>query len=156
MKKILISIFILMFAACAHAVIGDFMDKCMASWVGYHIDSVISSWGYPDDEKTVANRHIFIWEQSELVSTSSTQTTVVNKDKKGKTTVDTFSYGGNLEQMYCKRVLEVDSNNIVTKYQWNGNNCPLFYIAGRKWVNPNNDEWQKKKLQKQAQKAKTL
>lgn len=123
-----------------------FMDKCIASWIGYPLDSLMKSWGYPDAEKYIAGKKLYIWETSETSYNRDSGFTIVSTDKKGRETV--FSSGGELEVEYCKKIIEVDENNIIINGQWKGNACPNFYIVGKKLVNPQNDEWAKKKANK--------
>ena len=137
MKKLII-ISLLLVSLSAYAW-NSFMDKCIESWVGYPLDSVMKKWGYPDQEKTIAGKKLYIWETYETTFNQRGGTTIVTKDKKGRETV--FSSGGEPEIEYCKKILEVDEKNIVVNGQWSGNDCPMFYMVGKKLVNPNNDKW---------------
>ncbi len=123
-----------------------FMDKCIASWIGYPLDSLMKSWGYPDDEKNIAGKKLYIWESSETSINRDAGFSIISTDKKGNETV--FSTGGEIQVEYCKKIIEVDENDIVINGQWKGNACPNFYFAGKKLVNPQNDAWAKKKSNK--------
>ena len=132
---------------------GDFMDKALGSWVGYPIEAVIKSWGYPDSQQTIAGKNIYIWEEKSTYQDSTYQTSKVKTDSKGRTYVDTYSSGGSTHELLCRKILEVNSDNLVSGYQYKGNACPAaYYFVGRKLVNPDNDEWQQKKLEKQMKK----
>ena len=102
------------------------MGKVMDSWIGENIDTVINSWGYSSSEKEIAGKKLYYWLNSSYVVTGNQYGV----------------YGG---ESTCNRILEVDKNNIVVKWQWEGNSCPSTYIfSGKKLVNPNNNPWKKK------------
>lgn len=102
------------------------MGKVMDSWIGENIDKVIDSWGYPSSEKEIAGKKLYYWTKSSYVITSNQYGV----------------YGG---ESTCNRILEVDKNNTVVRWQWEGNSCPSTYIfSGKKLVNPNNNPWKKK------------
>ena len=146
MKKfVLICLLIVPLSACAWDL---FMDKCIASWIGYPLDSVIKSWGYPDEEKNIAGKKLYIWEERDydINTDRGSRFSISSTDKKGRETV--FSSGGEPEVEYCRKILEADDNNVIVNGQWKGNACPLFYTLGKKYVNPANDDWAKKKYSK--------
>lgn len=143
MKKLILLIVLLM-PLTAYAW-ESFMDKCIKSWVGYPLDSVMTKWGYPEEERNIAGKKLYVWTtydyDTEVVE--GTGITITSTDKKGNET--TFSTGGQLKIEFCRKILEVDKNNIVLNGQWEGNYCPKFYWLGKKLVNPENDEWAQKK-----------
>lgn len=100
------------------------MEKIMNSWQGENINSVIDVWGYPSAEKEIAGKKLYCWYYSRHY---------VSGDQYGV-------YGG---EVTCNRILEVDKDNNVIKWQWDGNRCPATYITSKKWVNPNNNPWEK-------------
>lgn len=151
MKKILLTALCLLIPAGAFS-FELFMDKCMRSWVGYPLNSVIKKWGYPDKDRNIAGHKLYIWEKSRMVQNSSYETTKERKDYKGRTYYETYSSGGSMEEEYCRRTIEVDENDKIIDAQWKGNDCPMMYFTGKDWVNPENDEWERKKQEKQAQK----
>lgn len=127
MKKFLIVIFVITFFPTVSFAIGtkDTMQRIMDSWIGENLETVIDHWGYPTQEKTIAGKKLYYWINSSY-NVSGNQYVV---------------YGG---ESICNRILEVDKNNNVIKWQWEGNSCPATYITGKKFVNPNNNPWRKK------------
>ena len=97
------------------------MDKIMKSWVGMPITSVIEHWGYPTSEKTILGRKLYTWFEVNYY------------------TLEYSVYEGS-----CSRIFEVNDNNEVIKWEWKGSNCPAAKCTGKKWVNPNNNPWDKK------------
>ena len=141
MKKfIIISLLLLPLSAFGWE---SFMDKCMASWVGYPLDSVIKKWGYPNYEKNIANKKLYVWEELDYdVDPERTGGwSITATDKKGRETV--FSSSGVPIVEFCRMTLETDENNIIVNGHWEGNDCPKFYLAGKKYVNPQNNQWAK-------------
>lgn len=136
MKKFII-IFLLLISASAYA-FETYMDKCVKSWIGYSLDDLIKQWGYPDEEKSIAGKKLYIWVDYDYdTETNSGGIAISKTDKKGRETV--FSMGGEAVVDYCKKTIEADENNIIINGSWKGNNCPLLYGA-RKLMNPQNKQ----------------
>ena len=154
MKKIFAITFLLIgltLPACAGT--KEFMKKALSSWEGYSIDDVIAHWGYPHDEKNIANRHLLIWRSSKNIYIPQSSTANVNNNYYN-TTVNSTTYGGYTQNYYCTKTFEVDDKNMIIGWQWEGNNCPAMYVLGNKQlVNPQNDPWAKEKAIKDAQRA---
>lgn len=133
MKKIIL-ICLLLIPASAYAW-ETFMDKCIKSWIGYPLNSLIKLWGYPDEEKNIAGKKLYIWIDYDYDTNINTGgISISTKDKKGRETL--FSIGGEPVVNYCKKTIEVNENNIITNGSWKGNNCPLLY--GGRLMNPQN------------------
>lgn len=133
MKKIIL-ICLLLIPASAYAW-ETFMDKCIKSWIGYPLNSLIKLWGYPDEEKNIAGKKLYIWIDYDYDTNINTGgISISTKDKKGRETL--FSIGGEPVVNYCKKTIEVNENNIITNGSWKGNNCPLLYGGGL--MNPQN------------------
>lgn len=153
MKKfVYIFLVAMMFTPAVLADNSSFNEKAMGSWVGYTIDDVIKSWGYPTEEKTIANHHIFIWNKSftNYVPQSSNSTAY---NSFNNTNIHTTTYGGYYVNYSCCRTFEVDENNKIISWQYQGNGCANSYSRGKKLVNPQNDEWAVAAALKAKQKA---
>ena len=126
----------------------SFMDKCIDSWIGYPLDSVIKKWGYPEYEKNIAGKKLYVWETYDYDTdvVEGTGMTITSTDSKGRET--SFTSGGQLKVEFCRKILEVDKNNTIVGGQWEGNDCPKFYVLGKKYVNPENNVWENKKSYK--------
>ena len=129
MKNLFLAILILAMFPNVSFAIGSksTMKKVMDSWIGENLETVIDHWGYPTQEKTIAGKKLYYWINSSYE---------VLGNQYGV-------YGGDST---CNRILEVDKNNRVIKWQWEGNNCPATYFTGKKFVNPNNNPWRKKNI----------
>ena len=153
MKKIIL-LFIISFMCINTVQAEPFMDKALGSWVGYPLESVIKYWGYPDNQQTIAGKNIYIWEERSEYQGDTYERSTVKTDKKGRTYVDKRTSGGTTYEMLCRKILEVNSDNIVSGYSYKGNICPnAYFLKAKKLVNPENNEWEQRKLEKQAQKG---
>ena len=97
----------------------------MSSWNGEHIDSVISQWGYPDEQRDFRGRTLYIWnyDKSVYMPQNSTTTGSVYGDS---IYAQTHTTGGYTMHASCTRILEVDEQGRVVHWEWNGNNCPFM------------------------------
>ena len=130
MKKIFVSLCILFI--CQNCVNAETtMSRVMNSWQGEDIDIVFKYWGYPSDEKNIAGHKLLYWYQNQ-----------------SPIYMQTSAYTGTVTQSYCTRILEINGQNKVSSWQYEGNSCPNFYFTSRSWVNPNNAPWQNEKIQK--------
>lgn len=120
MKKILV----LLMAVCAIQVsssacmtskcaMGDLLD----GWKGETLDSVIDVWGYPDKEKIMAKKSLYIWD--------------------GGTTRVKYPDGSSSTRVRCTRILEADKTAVIIGASWKGSYCPITKRTAKKWANPN-------------------
>lgn len=129
---------LIVFCSCAPGCGNQVMNEVMQSWHGAHIDEVISRWGYPDRERTVAGRHIYEWDYTETATTpayTTGTTNVIGNTAYGQYTTQ----GGETNTLYLRRTLEVDAAGYVIASQWQGN---MNWIFGSdkvlaNWGNPN-------------------
>lgn len=122
----------------------------------------MQSWGYPTGEREIAGKHLYYWNSSKVGYVPQTSNTRGNANMyansygqaygNGTYNSSTTTYGGYSVTYYCNKTLEVNSDNQITNWQWDGNNCLSTYFAGKKLVNPQNDEWAKEKALKEAAK----
>lgn len=129
----------------------SFNEKMLNSWVGYSINDVIDRWGFPTKEKTIADRHVYIWTKSRkvYVPRNSYGTTYKYGNVSSR---NSSSSGGYYETYSCTRSFEVDKDNMIINGFYEGNDCFSTYLLGKKLVNPQNDLWQKKQEQKAKEK----
>jgi len=116
------------------------MQGIMSSWVGSDINQVIDQWGFPDEEKVVNERRIFIWHNNKHYYLPQTTTTTGSVNPYTGS-FNATTYGGGGQNIYgnCDRILEVDKNKIVKSWEWKGNNCPFA-----EWMEYKN--WRKKTI----------
>lgn len=120
-------------AALSGCATGGLMSGIMGSWDGAHIDQVIKQWGYPNGERTIAGHHLYSWQEDVQLTMPMTSTTTGTVTRIGSTAyvqANTNNWGGGTSNWSCVRILEVNADNIVTSWQYEGNNCP-FLEAGK-------------------------
>lgn len=141
MKKILLVLLVTIFLTLPvnSAGIKNTMTTILDSWLGENINTVINQWGYPNDERIIVGRKLYYWTNNQTIYTPATTNGTISTY--GPTSYYNGStYGGNYTNLYCTRILEVDSKDIVINWQYEGNNCP-FALAGKyknQWLNKTN------------------
>lgn len=104
------------------------MDDIMASWQGAETSEVITQWGYPDEQREVAGRKLYVWNRDVQMSMPATGTTTGTANVIGNSVFysgTTNIYGGGVTNWSCQRILEVNEAERVVGGQWRGNNCPF-------------------------------
>ena len=108
------------------------MTGVMESWRGASVDEVISQWGYPHEEQVIAGRKLLIWHRNAQILMPGVANTYGSTNVVGNTGIysgiTTFS-GGGVISANCVRKLEVDANNRIMSWQWEGNNCPFMEVG---------------------------
>lgn len=154
MKKIIYTLIISMLLVLpANAGSKEFMKKCLDSWLGYTTNDIIAVWGYPSEERTIAGKHLLYWNSSSSAYIPQTSYSNVHNYHKNTANVYTNTFGGYTVTETCNKTMEVDNSGKIINWEWTGDACPGSYMTGKKFVNPNNDEWAKEKLLKQQMKA---
>lgn len=108
------------------------MDGIMSSWVGSSAEDVMRQWGYPHEERNIAGKKLLIWHRNVQLTMPATATTTGTANRIGGTTYysgTTTVSGGGVSNWSCVRILEVNAENRIVSWQWEGNNCP-FMEAG--------------------------
>jgi hypothetical protein len=112
------------------------MTRIMSSWEGATLDEVIAQWGYPNHQQEIAGRKLYIWDKNRTLTLPYNTTGTANII--GNTAYLNTTTSGGTSHWSCRRVLEVDSRNVVVKWQWSGNNCPMGdYFGDAAWTNRN-------------------
>lgn len=125
MKRALLLLAALALAGCSTTKV---MTGVMSSWEGATVDQVIAQWGYPHGELKVAGKTILYWDRNVSVAMPMMANTTATANRIGSTTyvqgTTTYSGGGTF-QGGCRRMLEINPQNVVIAWQWEGNNCPF-------------------------------
>ncbi|MCY0855751.1 hypothetical protein [Cupriavidus sp. D39] len=102
------------------------MDDGLRKLSGRSIDDAISVLGYPDGERDIAGRHLYVWGNSSTstVLMPQSQTTYGNvTSNRGYANYSSTSYSSvpvAINQR-CEIILEVDYAKRITKWQYQGN-----------------------------------
>lgn len=131
MKRFFSLLTISLLGACASGGMGV-MDGIMNSWIGVSADDVMRQWGYPHEDRVIAGKHLLIWNRNIQLALPSTATTTGSVSRIGQTAYyagTTTVASGGISNWGCTRLLEVDQNNMVINFQWEGNNCPFMEVG---------------------------
>lgn len=101
MKKFFKFIFLIVFIGVLVGCSGNLkhINKGLTNLRGQHINSLINRIGYPDSQRMIAGRKLYTWGSSRL-----------------------FAIDGNLVDLYCTITVEVNSNEKIVNWQYDGNN----------------------------------
>jgi ABC-type uncharacterized transport system ATPase subunit len=127
MKKIFIvltSLFLL--SSCTTT---EDMNKGLARHNGQHIHTLIMTIGYPNVQREIAGRKLYIWDSRQNVSFSIPQTsssTIIGPSGVYTGTSTTMSHQN--IQSHCTITVEVTSTDTIVNYEWYGNyiGCERF------------------------------
>lgn len=136
MKKIMMAAAVLAMTGCASW--GD-MKAGLDGLLDRPISAAIDRIGYPSSEQTIAGRKIYRWgasSQSAMYMPSTTTTTGSVGTGLGYRPFSATTTGGTyIPVSYnCEIVMEVDANDIIKRYQYNGNlgGCEPYINALKK------------------------
>lgn len=115
------------------------MNDGLNGLLGKPIDAAIRKIGYPASEQAIAGRKLYRWggshQSSILVPTTTTTTGTIGLGRQ-MTPFSATTTGMNFEQYEdgCYITLEVDREDIITRYQYEGNldGCAPFIRALKK------------------------
>jgi hypothetical protein len=84
------------------------IEKIMTSWLDEPIDKVITSWGMPDEEKSIMGQKMYVWHHEKHSLTGFLTPT---------------------HKWFCDRLLTVNEESKVTRADSYGNNCPFGAVT---------------------------
>ena len=104
-------------------------SEIMAAWVGHDVQELVDSkrWGYPASTFVSPNgntvyRYVRSGEFSNPTTTNSTYNVYGNT-----VTGSSTSSGGGTTTLSCTSFFEVDSNNKIVTWKYQGNACKAFF-----------------------------
>jgi hypothetical protein len=101
---------VLLLAGCATAQ----LNKGLQNLMGQPVSVLVSAWGYPQGEREIMGRKLYIWSAD-----------------RGAVAVPMYGGGAFAARLACTVEVGVDSREIITSYQWNGNNGGCAGLARR-------------------------
>ena len=131
MNRLVVVAIISLLGACASGGAG-LMDGIMNSWVGASADDIMRQWGYPHEERSIAGKRLLVWNRNVQLAMPQTATTSGTVNRIGQTAYysgTTTVSGGGTSNWNCTRILEIDKDNKVVNWHWEGNNCPFMEVG---------------------------
>lgn len=98
-------------------------EKILKSWVGSNINDCIKANGYPDNSFTAPNGNKVYVYRSAGSFTMPMQTHTTYNVYGNAVYGNSYTTGGETIYLSCQTYLEVNKKNIITSWQWKGNNC---------------------------------
>jgi len=131
MRKILIFTLLLPLISCTTF---QDMDKGLARYNGQNIHSLIRTIGYPNDQREIAGRKLYIWDTNRNVTIQmpTTSSSTVTGPGGFYTGTSTTYVPQNLNYN-CRITVEVNSSETIVNYEWYGNllGCERYASAFR-------------------------
>lgn len=97
-------------AGCATARLNTGLQKV----IGEPVDVLVGVWGYPADQREMMGHTLYVW-----------------TNDAGAVAVPLYGGGAFAARLQCQVQVAVDSQRIVTSYQWSGNNGGCAAFASR-------------------------
>lgn len=127
---------VLLMAALVSGCAFDTLNKALPYLQGQPLDAAVNALGLPNQQMQIGPYTVYVWDNRysstiPIYSTtrSSTTGTVGGVPVYGTTTTGTTNYVP--VQYQCQIKLEVDSNNIIRRWEWAGNQGGCQYYANR-------------------------
>lgn len=107
MRKTAVIAIAALLSGCATARLNSGLQKV----IGQPVDVLVGAWGYPGDQREMMGHTLYVW-----------------SNDGGAMAVPLYGGGVFTARLQCQVQIAVDSQRIVTSYQWNGNNggCAPF------------------------------
>ena len=97
-------------AGCATEQLNTGLEKV----IGQPVDVLVSAWGYPSAQREIMGHTLYVW-----------------SNNGGAMAVPMYGGGVFAARLTCTVQVAVDAQNIITSYQWNGNNGGCAPLARR-------------------------
>lgn len=120
-------IIVLMFTLSACVTLED-ADKRVQAWKNTELNTLIKAWGLPDKEQVISQRKFYVWNSLADSNSPSIGISVGTGGRHGGISLGTI-LGGNTEQNFCSRVVEVDANDNIIGIQWNGDPAVCYDVT---------------------------
>ena len=116
-------IILIMSTAVASCMNSEAYAQKLDSWVGHDISELVNSWGYNTGSFQAPNGNmVYVWENSSSYTTpvqsNSTSTLIGNQ-----VFTNTTNSGGDTFNFLCRTYFEVNSDNTIVSWQFEGNVC---------------------------------
>lgn len=109
-RTTLLLVAIISVAGCATQELNDGLQAV----VGQPIDVLVSDWGYPSEQHEIMGHTVYIWH-----------------NQNGVMAVPLYGGGAYAAPLECTVQVVVNDSNIITQYQWSGNNGGCAPFADR-------------------------
>lgn len=107
MRKVVILLLALVLTGCATQRLNSGLQKV----IGERVDVLVNAWGYPAGQREMMGHKLYIW-----------------SNDNGVMAVPLYGGGVVAGRLTCTIQVAVNDSDVITSYQWNGNNggCAAF------------------------------
>ena len=116
MKKLIIAFFILLLMGCVSM---TQVNQRINDWENISLSDLINSWGVPTKQQVIAERTFYIWNNISNDNSPTVGLSAGSFGGHGGISLGTV-FGGNAEENFCSRVVEVDKEDNIKSIKWNG------------------------------------
>lgn len=116
MKHLLMLVLLALLTGC---VTMQEADARVQAWNKTELNTLIKAWGLPDKEQVIGQRKFYVWNSLDNSNNPTIGISLGTGGRRGGISLGTI-LGGDAEQNYCSRVVEVDANENIIGIQWNG------------------------------------
>lgn len=110
MRILMVGAAVVYLSACATEQLNTGLQKV----IGMPVDVLVSDWGYPTAQREIMGRTLYVW-----------------SNEGGAMAVPLYGGGVYAARLTCTVQVAVNAKNIITSYQWNGNNGGCAPLARR-------------------------
>lgn len=114
MKRGAMRVLVITAVACLAGCATEQLNTGLQKVMGQPIDVLVSDWGYPTAQREIMGHTLYIW-----------------SNDRGVMAVPMYGGGMFAGRLTCTVQVAVDKNNIITSYQWNGNQGGCAALARR-------------------------
>jgi len=90
------------------------LNEGLQQVVGQPIDVLVNDWGYPSEQREIMGQTLYVW-----------------TNDNGVMAMPTYGGGAYAARLTCTIQVAVNDKNIITSYQWSGNNGGCGSFANR-------------------------
>lgn len=99
-------------------------EATLNKWLGRNINELVQQIGYPLQTMQAPNGNtVYVYAAENSYTNPTTYETTFNTTWYGDVTATTNAHGGDTVSYWCMTYLEVDANNIIVNWRWQGNHC---------------------------------
>ena len=112
-------IMIVLIVSLAGCITMEQTNQRVNAWQNVTLSDLINSWGVPTKEQVIAERKYYIWNNASNDSSPTIGLSAGSYGGHGGISIGTL-LGGNTEENFCSRVVEVDADDKIQSIKWNG------------------------------------
>lgn len=98
-------------------------NAILDTWMWHDVNELVNSWGYPQNSFKAPNGNTVYVYGSSGSYTMPTQTNTTYNVVGNTVYGNSYTTGGQTLNFWCRTFFEVNDQNIIVNWRWEGNNC---------------------------------